>query len=111
MVDTNAVVTSVTNRSNDYEQSVTDKENALINSFSNLIENNQHNQQQNIHHLQQQEISNVLPTSPASNGKTNGKVLDFDDLVNEDHQLIMRNGNGHNDHSIDNNKMYVFFLL
>lgn len=81
----------------DYEQSVTDKENALINSFSNLIvENNHHNHQ---------EINNVALHQ--QNIKTNGKALDID-LVNEDHQLIMRNnsaisnGNGHTDHSLDN---------
>lgn len=99
----------------DYEKSVTDKENALINSFSNLIVNSQQQQQQNNHlnhmNLQKQEISNgkTTTTMTTTNG---GSFVAFDDLVNEDHQqpqqqLItsISNGNGHTDRSIDNNKV------
>lgn len=78
-----------------YEKSVTDKENALINSFSNLIENNlvssQQQQQQQIHENNHQ---NSL--------KSNGKLIDsFDPLSSDnDHQndlikMPISNGNGH----------------
>lgn len=76
------------NSTNDYEKSVTDKENALINTFSNLIENNV--------------ISTTTPQSPQhhadnnglhNNLKTNGKLLDF--TINDEHQPPVSNGNGH----------------
>lgn len=76
----------------DYEQSVTDKENALIHSFSNLIENNLlPTQQTNIHQIQENNLHNNL--------KTNGKLIDFNSLA-DDHQMDIikapiSNGNGH----------------
>lgn len=77
---------------NVYEKSVTDKENALINSFSNLIENNSI---QDINVVQQQK----------ANIKTNGKVVDYN-LLNDDNLIIksaISNGNnGHSDHNLDN---------
>lgn len=120
-VDTNTteILTSTTNNDttnhksiNDYEQSVTDKENALMNSFSNLIENKllpQQQQQTNnvINHHQE---NNVL-----INNKTNGKMVDFDPLADEQNAIIktaMSNGNGHARINLDN-KMWVirYFLL
>lgn len=69
----------------DYEQSVTEKENALMHTFSNLIENN------------------IISTSPAQsqqNNVTNGKLLDFTHTLNDDHpneiaKTPISNGNGH----------------
>lgn len=80
--------TSANNTKNalgDYEKSVTDKENALIHTFSNLIENNL--------------ISTPTQQSPQhhadNNGvhKTNGKLIDF--TLNDEHQPPISNGNGH----------------
>ncbi len=74
-----------------YEMSVTNKENALINSFSNLIEHQPSHPTLNI-----QEFN-------AQNAKTNGKS-DVD--ATNDGNLIIKsaisNGNGHTDHSLDN---------
>lgn len=69
-----------------YEMSVTNKENSLINSFSNLIENQSH------------------PTLNIQDfNKTNGKS-DID--TTNDGNLIIKsaisNGNGHTDISLDN---------
>ncbi|XP_055317412.1 ensconsin isoform X17 [Sitodiplosis mosellana] len=84
--------TSANNTKNalgDYEKSVTDKENALIHTFSNLIENNL--------------ISTPTQQSPQhhadNNGvhKTNGKLIDF--TLNDEHQPPISNGNGF---SLDN---------
>lgn len=85
----------------DYEKTVTDKENAMIHTFSNLIDNNllptQHQQQQTQQLIQHQIQENNLH----SNMKTNGKLLDFDPLSVDDHHQndIMKtpisNGNGH----------------
>lgn len=73
-----------------YEMSVTNKENSLINSFSNLIEHQSHPT------LNIQEFN-------AQNAKTNGKS-DID--ATNDGNLIIKsaisNGNGHTDHSLDN---------
>lgn len=79
----------------DYETSVTDKENALIHSFSNLIENNLTAPQQtpptnNIHHSDSNSLHN--------NVKTNGKLVDFsltDDHQNDIVKGPISNGNGH----------------
>lgn len=81
--------TSANNTKNalgDYEKSVTDKENALIHTFSNLIENN---------------LISTTPTQQSpqhhadNNGvhKTNGKLIDF--TLNDEHQPPISNGNGH----------------
>lgn len=85
----------------DYEKSVTDKENALIHTFSNLIENKL--------------ISSATPQPPQlhadNNGlhntlKTNGKLIDF--TLNDEHEPPISNGNGHTlINSFDNSKMYV----
>lgn len=73
-----------------YEMSVTNKENALISSFSNLIEHQSHPT------LNIQEFN-------AQNAKTNGKS-EIDAPI--DGNLIIKsaisNGNGHTDHSLDN---------
>lgn len=80
----------------DYEKSVTDKENALFNTFSNnLIENNTSQSPQLLH-----ADSNGLH----NNLKTNGKLIDF--TLNDEHQPPISNGNGHTlINSFDNNKM------
>lgn len=74
-----------------YEMSVTNKENALMNSFSNLIEHQPPHPTLNI-----QEFN-------AQNAKTNGKS---DVAATIDGNLIIKsaisNGNGHSDHSLDN---------
>lgn len=79
----------------DYEKSVTDKENALFHTFSNnLIENNT-SQSPQLH-----ADSNGLH----NNLKTNGKLIDF--TLNDEHQSPISNGNGHTlINSFDNNKM------
>ncbi|XP_037036284.1 ensconsin isoform X10 [Bradysia coprophila] len=74
-----------------YEMSVTNKENALMNSFSNLIEHQPPHPTLNI-----QEFN-------AQNAKTNGKSEV--DATNDDNLIIksaISNGNGHTDHSLDN---------
>lgn len=74
-----------------YEESVTNKENALINSFSNLIEHQSH------------PTLNIQEFNNAQNAKTNGKT-DID-ATNDDNLIIksaISNGNGHTDHSLDN---------
>lgn len=71
------------NSTSDFEKSVTDKENALINSFSNLIENNVTQSPQ--HHADNNGLHN--------NVKTNGKLIDF--TINDEHQPPISNGNGH----------------
>lgn len=83
----------------DYEKSVTDKENTLIHTFSNLIENNLTAPQQttqtpsnNIHHSDNNSLHNNL--------KTNGKLVDFSHSLTDDHQNDIvkgpiSNGNGH----------------
>lgn len=76
---------------NDYEKSVTDKENALIHTFSNLIENKQ-SPQHTVHHAENNGLHN--------NTKTNGKLLDFTHSFNDDHtndiaKIPISNGNGH----------------
>lgn len=68
----------------DYEKSVTDKENALIHTFSNLIENNLTPQSPQ-HHGDNNGLHNNL--------KTNGKLIDFS--LNDEHQPPISNGNGH----------------
>lgn len=66
-----------------YEQSVTDKENALMHTFSNLLGNN------------------LIATSPAQSAPhtvTNGKLLDFTHTLNDGHEnakTSISNGNGH----------------
>lgn len=80
----------------DYEKTVTDKENALINTFSNLIENNLlPTQQANVIQIQE---NNVL-----INNKTNGKLVDFNTA---DQNVIIKsaisNGNGHTLINLDN---------
>lgn len=76
---------------------MTDKENALIHSFSSLIENKLITQQQN------QQIQ-IQDNNLHNNLKTNGKLIDFDPLSSNDddkhHQndIIkgpISNGNGH----------------
>lgn len=74
----------------EYEKSVTDKENALIHTFSNLIDTNQPIQNQ--HHADNNGLHN--------NTKTNGKLLDFTHSINDDHsnditKTPISNGNGH----------------
>lgn len=94
LVKTGTMESNFTNQNNvnkaTYETSVTNKENALINSFSNLIEHQPHPT------LNIQEFN-------AQNAKTNGKT-DID--ATNDGNLIMKsaisNGNGHTDHSLDN---------
>lgn len=87
---------------NEYEKSVTDKENALIHTFSNLIENNLlPTQQTNIHVIHENNFHN--------NMKTNGKLIDFD-LMGNDHQndaikTPISNGNGHTHINNFDNKM------
>lgn len=83
--------TSANNSKNalvDYEKSVTDKENALIHTFSNLIENNlistTTHQQSPQYHAENNGVHNNL--------KTNGKLLDF--TLNGEHQSPISNGNG-----------------
>lgn len=95
--------TSANNTKNalsDYEKSVTDKENALIHTFSNLIENNlitTATQQSPQHHADNNGVHNNL--------KTNGKLLDF--TLNDEHQAPISNGNGHTLINSLDNKMYV----
>lgn len=66
-----------------YEQSVTDKENALMHTFSNLLGNN------------------LIASSPAQSTPhtvTNGKLLDFTHTLNDGHEnakTSISNGNGH----------------
>lgn len=66
-----------------YEQSVTDKENALMHTFSNLLGNN------------------LIATTPAQSTPhtvTNGKLLDFTHTINDGHEnekTSISNGNGH----------------
>lgn len=91
-----------------YEQSVTDKENTLINSFSNLIVNN-HSQVTPDLFMQHQTSNGVAAVVPKSNGKS--VVVNFD-TVNEDDDVLLlsgtngapltKNGNGHTEHSLDN---------
>lgn len=75
-----------------YEMSVTNKENALMNSFSNLIE----------HQPPPHPTLNIEEFN-AQNAKTNGKS---DVNATNDGNLIIKsaisNGNGHTDHSLDN---------
>ncbi|KAJ6636535.1 hypothetical protein Bhyg_15126 [Pseudolycoriella hygida] len=73
-----------------YELSVTNKENALMNNFSHLIEHQSHPT------LNIQEFN-------AQNAKANGKTES--DAINDGNLLIksaISNGNGHNDFSLDN---------
>ncbi|XP_065359458.1 ensconsin isoform X2 [Calliphora vicina] len=83
-----------------YEQSVIDKENSLINSFSNMIiDENVKNIQQNIHQQQQLQAQIVVE-------ETNGKK--FVELQNNDSNITtttptsVANGNGHHIESINN---------
>ncbi|KAM7355595.1 MAP7 domain containing protein ensconsin isoform 2-T2 [Cochliomyia hominivorax] len=84
-----------------YEQSVIDKENSLINSFSNMIiDENVKNFQQNLHQQQQLQAQIVVE-------ETNGKK--FVELQNNDSNNIttttptsVANGNGHHIESINN---------
>lgn len=82
------------NSMGDYEKSVTDKENALIHTFSNLIETKlistttpqqQQQQQSPQHHSDNNGLHNNL--------KTNGKLIDF--RLNDELQPPISNGNGH----------------
>lgn len=87
----------------DYEKSVTDKENAMINTFSNLIDNNLLPTQQNQQQQQTQQLIHhqIQENNLHSNMKTNGKLLDFDPLSVDDHhqndiiKAPISNGNGH----------------
>lgn len=82
--------TSANNAKNalgEYEKSVTDKENALINTFSNLIENNL------ISTTTQQSPQHHSDNGLHNNLKTNGKLLDF--TINDEQQPPISNGNGH----------------
>lgn len=93
----------------DYEKSVTDKENAMIHTFSNLIDNNllptqqQQQQQQQTPQLIHHQIQD---STLHSNIKTNGKLLDFDPLSVDDHhqndiiKAPISNGNGHLDNKM-----------
>lgn len=93
-----------------YEQSVTDKENTLINSFSNLIVSNHTSVVGGGDLLLLQHQTSNGVAAPKTNGKA-AAVLNFD-TVNEDDDVILRNangapplttnGNGHTDHSLDN---------
>lgn len=92
--------TTDTNRKQlgDYEKTVTDKENALINTFSNLIENNLLPTQQN--NVIQMQENNLL-----HNNKTNGKLVDFNSLTDDQNVIIksaIANGNGHTLINLDN---------
>ena len=86
-----------------YEQSVMDKENSLINSFSNMIiDENVKNIQQNLQQQQQMQAQLVAAE------ETNGKL--FAELQNNDTDLMtttpttVANGNGHHIDSINNKK-------
>lgn len=100
-INTNVPATTPITDSNrkligDYEKTVTDKENALINTFSNLIENNLLPTQQN-NVIQE---NNVL-----HNNKTNGKLVDFNALTDDQNVIIksaISNGNGHTLINLDN---------
>lgn len=87
-----------------YEQSVIDKENSLINTFSNMIiDENVKNIQQNLQQQQQLQGQFVVE-------ETNGKL--FADLHNKDSNITattttptsVANGNGHHIESINNKK-------
>lgn len=85
-----------------YEQSVIDKENSLINSFSNMIiDENVKNIQQNLQQQQQLQAQIVVE-------ETNGKL--FAELQSNDSNNItttptsVANGNGHHIESINNKK-------
>ncbi|XP_075162583.1 MAP7 domain containing protein ensconsin isoform X2 [Haematobia irritans] len=81
-----------------YEQSVIDKENSLINSFSNMIiDENAKNMQQNLQQQQQIQAQIVVE-------ETNGKQI-FAELQNNDSNTTSQsvaNGNGHHIESISN---------
>lgn len=86
-----------------YEQSVIDKENSLINSFSNMIiDENVKNIQQNLQQQQQLQAQIVVE-------ETNGKI--FTELQKNDGNTTttitptsVANGNGHHIESINNKK-------
>lgn len=83
-----------------YEQSVIDKENSLINSFSNMMimDENVKNMQQNLQQQQQLQAQIVVE-------ETNGKM--FTGIQNNDTTTTTQsvaNGNGHHIESINNKK-------
>ncbi|XP_059221483.1 ensconsin isoform X5 [Stomoxys calcitrans] len=95
----NTTTTEPQNTQAMYEQSVIDKENSLINSFSNMIiDENVKNIQQNLQ--QQQQIQAQIVAE-----ETNGKQI-FVELQNNDTNTTtpqsVANGNGHHIESINN---------
>lgn len=104
LVKTGTNEQNLTNQNNvnnmvSYEMSVTNKENALMNSFSNLIERQAP--------LPPHPTLNVQEFNAQNAAKTNGKsseVVVVD--ATTDGNLIIKsaisNGNGHTDHSLDN---------
>uniref|UniRef100_A0A1I8PTP9 MAP7 domain-containing protein n=1 Tax=Stomoxys calcitrans TaxID=35570 RepID=A0A1I8PTP9_STOCA len=95
----NTTTTEPQNTQAMYEQSVIDKENSLINSFSNMIiDENVKNIQQNLQ--QQQQIQAQIVAE-----ETNGKQI-FVELQNNDTNTTtpqsVANGNGHHIESISN---------
>lgn len=106
--------TELTNRKLVYETSVTDKENALINTFSNLIENNlltANNQQTPlIQQIQDNNYHHPNHHSTTTTTTTNGKIGDYTNQLTDEQNVILTksaisNGNGHGLINFDNNKM------
>ena len=95
----NMTITPATNKTShsDYEKCVTDKENSLINSFSNLITSQQ---QHNLNDISL--LSNTVPAVIKTNGKVDFNPLNNDSLIITNNTIS--NGNGHHgsDVSLDN---------
>lgn len=86
-----------------YEQSVIDKENSLINSFSNMIiDENVKNIQQNLQ--QQQQIQAQLVAAEETNGKLFAELQNNDTDLTTTTPTTVANGNGHHIDSINNKK-------
>lgn len=85
-----------------YEQSVIDKENSLINSFSNMIiDENVKNIQQNLHQQQQLQAQIVVEET---NGKKFAELQNNDSNITTTTPTSVANGNGHHIESINNKK-------